>query len=298
MMKLNLKLEYQRRLSLAVDYINTNLNKSISIADIAKAGMFSTFHFHRLFKAIIGESLWKFTSRLRLEKAALLLYSTRKMNLTRIAIECGYTSSATFSRAFQIHFKISPSKWRQNKSKICKELSFDSTYINSELMKEYDMNLNLEIQNMPERHVAYVPTFDGYDDENLAKAYRILYEWGEPRGFFKIESMVIGIGFDNPDITSENKCRYYVCVLVPKEITSNNTISFLDIPKGLYGVFHFFGTKTQVKDAYNYVYGIWLPSSDYFPGNSHPYEIYRSDPGIDQGGNFKMDICIPLKRFG
>jgi len=70
MMKLNLKLEYQRRLSIAVDYINTNLNKSISIADIAKAGMFSTFHFHRLFKTIIGESLWKFTSRLRIEKAA------------------------------------------------------------------------------------------------------------------------------------------------------------------------------------------------------------------------------------
>jgi hypothetical protein len=59
----------------------------------------SEYHFHRVFDAMTGETLNDFTNRQRLEKAARLLTTTRQ-SATEIALECGFSSSATFSRSF------------------------------------------------------------------------------------------------------------------------------------------------------------------------------------------------------
>src|SRR5580704_5929436 len=99
---------------------------------IGSSTIFAEFHFHRIFGAISGETLNNFTNRLRLEKAARLLRFSDQ-NLTDIALDCGFSSSATFSRAFRSGYDISPSQFRKTgeikKSKICKELSPGQEYV-------------------------------------------------------------------------------------------------------------------------------------------------------------------------
>ena len=103
----------------------------MKLGELAQVACFSEFHFHRIFGAVSSETLNNFTNRLRLEKAARLLrYS--EQSLTDIALDCGFSSSATFSRAFRSGYDTSPSQFRKSgeikKSKICKELFPEEEY--------------------------------------------------------------------------------------------------------------------------------------------------------------------------
>src|SRR3954464_4865056 len=113
--------EYVIRIDRVINYLRDNLDRSIRLEELARVACFSEFHFHRIFGAVSGETLNSFANRLRLEKAARLLrYSHR--NLTEIALDCGFSSSATFSRAFRTGYGTSPSQFRKSgeikKSKI------------------------------------------------------------------------------------------------------------------------------------------------------------------------------------
>src|ERR1700678_2059860 len=116
---------YAQRINRVIDYLRGNLDRQVKLEELAKVACFSEFHFHRIFGAISGETLNNFTNRLRLEQAARLLrYSSQ--SVTDIALNCGFSSSATFSRAFRSGYDTSPSQFRKSgqikKSKICKEL--------------------------------------------------------------------------------------------------------------------------------------------------------------------------------
>src|ERR1700722_8569261 len=124
--------EYAQRISRVIDYLRGNLDRQVKLKELARVACLSEFHFHRIFGAVAGETLNNFTNRLRLEKAARLLrYSSR--SATEIALECGFSSSATFSRAFRAAYETAPSQFRKSgeikKSKIRKELFAKSAYM-------------------------------------------------------------------------------------------------------------------------------------------------------------------------
>src|ERR1700677_807021 len=124
--------EYSHRINRVIDYLRGNLDRQVKLKELARVACFSEFHFHRIFGAVSGETLNNFTKRLRLEKAARQLrFSDRR--LTDIALDCGFSSSAAFSRAFRSGYDTSPSQFRKSgeikKSKICKELRTGQEYV-------------------------------------------------------------------------------------------------------------------------------------------------------------------------
>ena len=98
--------EYAPRINRVIDYLRGNLDRQVKLKELARVACLSEFHY-RIFGAVSGETLNNFTNRLRLEKAARLLrYSGQSM--TDIALDCGFSSSATFSRAFRSGYDTSP----------------------------------------------------------------------------------------------------------------------------------------------------------------------------------------------
>src|SRR6202166_4060474 len=123
--------EYTQRINRVIDYLRGHLDRQVKLEELAKVACFSEFHFHRIFSAVSGETVSNFTNRVRLEKAARLLRFSNQ-SLTDIAFDCGFSSSATFSRAFRSSYDTSPSQFRKTgeikKSKICKELKTGQEY--------------------------------------------------------------------------------------------------------------------------------------------------------------------------
>jgi len=95
-----LREEYIVRINRVIDYIDMNITKKLSLAELAAVDCFSLYHFHRIFSAMVGETLYSFIKRLRLEKAAALLLQNPRKSVTEIALECGFSSSSAFARSF------------------------------------------------------------------------------------------------------------------------------------------------------------------------------------------------------
>lgn len=104
--------EYISRINRVIDYIELNIDKDLSLEKLAQVANFSQFHFHRIFRALMGETLNRYIQRIRVERAALQLISNPKKTITEIAFDCGFSGSAPFARAFKDFFKMSASEWR------------------------------------------------------------------------------------------------------------------------------------------------------------------------------------------
>jgi AraC family transcriptional regulator len=99
---------YQRRINAVIDHVSTHIAEELSLETLAGVAHFSAFHFHRIFKAVVGETLNGFVKRLRLERAIFLMHHNPRMTLTQIAFSCGFNSSSDFSRSFKKCHGLTP----------------------------------------------------------------------------------------------------------------------------------------------------------------------------------------------
>ncbi|MCB1607665.1 MAG: helix-turn-helix transcriptional regulator, partial [Xanthomonadales bacterium] len=100
---------YVARVNRAIDHIMVDLSRPLRLEEVAAVAGFSTFHFHRVFKALIGETLNQFVKRQRLERALYRMTHEPRRRLTEIALDCGFASSSEFSRSFKQHYGAAPS---------------------------------------------------------------------------------------------------------------------------------------------------------------------------------------------
>jgi len=89
-----------------------NLGDAVTIDDMARAAMFSKFHFTRIFQRATGVSPGRFLSAVRLQQAKQLLVST-SLNVADISIQVGYNSVGTFSTRFTRSVGLSPTTYRR-----------------------------------------------------------------------------------------------------------------------------------------------------------------------------------------
>lgn len=97
-----------------VGYINNNLDKKISIEDLAAKAYMSKFHFIRVFKKTFGYTPHEFIINSRINAAKFYLLSSNK-TLKEIVFLCGFTSESAFSNSFKKVVNISPTKYREKK---------------------------------------------------------------------------------------------------------------------------------------------------------------------------------------
>lgn len=107
--------EYVARINRVRDYIDEHLSDPLTLTELAEVAAFSPFHFHRIFAAMVGEPSGQYVRRLRLERAAQQLVASPRKPITAVALDCGFSGSAPFARAFKESFGVSASEWRRNR---------------------------------------------------------------------------------------------------------------------------------------------------------------------------------------
>jgi AraC family transcriptional regulator len=269
---------------------------------------------------MMNETLNQFIQRVRVEKAAMMLAANPKKNMTEIAFDCGYSGSAQFSRSFREKFGVTPSQWRKEKlynteSNICKNKSNYGKNISNNRkenvqLRGYDeektlrrMNMksvkpdSIAVKKLPERTVAYVRYMGPYqgDAALFEKLIGRICSWAGSRDLLKPDTRLICLYHDDPEVTEADKLRVSVCVTVPENAKVDSEIGKMKIEGGSYAVAHFEINPDQYGDAWNWVYGQWLPESGYQPDDKPPFELYGPDPKEHPQGKHIVDICVPVK---
>ena len=290
--------EYAQRINRVIDYLRRNLDRQVKLEELAKVACFSEFHFHRVFSAISGETLNNFTNRLRLEKAARLLrYSDQ--TLTDIALECGFSSSATFSRAFRSGYDTSPSQFRKSgeikKSKICKELYAEDEYGLPMSAEEKRAAFPVRLLDIPERQVAYIRVTNAFDLDRVLAAVQTMIEWAKSQDIFS-QGILFGMTVDDPHVTPKHLYRYEVCLASSLPFKCTEGMSKLKMPARRYAVIKVSGDIHKVATAWDYLYRDWLINSAYEPEHAPALEVFLDKESATDWSHFELELCLPVRK--
>lgn len=92
--------------------INANLEKEISIEELAEKVNLNRTTLQKVFKEMYGLTINEYRTKSRLQLAKNLLAST-DLSITEIAGRCGYTNASKFSEVFKKNENILPKDWRK-----------------------------------------------------------------------------------------------------------------------------------------------------------------------------------------
>lgn len=292
--------EYQARINRVVDYISDHIDDPLPLRTLARVACFSECHFHRIFGLVMGETLNDFITRLRLEKAIYLMRHSPGLNLTKIALESGFQTSANFSRVFRKRLGVAPrdfdlkAYWEDRK--IGKDQRFEGSYYWKELPPgAFESEFEVEVKRLAGMHLAYLRVFNSYGEGRVAKAFEEMGRWAAERGLLGGDAQFIGMSQDDPEITPAAKCRYDVCLTVPRGLDVDGAIGTRRMPAATYGVLRCQGSDWgKIDRAWNHLFKGWLPRSGYQPTHAPAMEVYHRSP-LEGWELFDFDACIPVK---
>ncbi len=292
---------YKSRINEAIDFINNNLDRPISLDELAAVSFFSPYHFHRIFSAVAGESVLDCTNRLRLEKVAKLLKFSND-SITEISNTCGFSSPSTLSRSFKHYFGVSPGGYRKSdsieNSKIRKDLFQVDQYHCNMNEAEFETDFPVEIKSFPERRIAYIRVLNSFEEGVTLGAFKDLVQWAKSANLFQSET-IFGMSKDDPNITPKDKYTYEVCITIPHDynMKSDDMIETKILPRCQYAVVNVTGDFNKVATAINYLFNTWLINSTYEPEHLPGLEIFRQNEDVLDWSHFDLDLCIPLKKM-
>lgn len=278
-----------------VEYIDRHLDQKLDLGALAAVASFSPFHFHRLFRALMGEALGDYVRRRRLELAAIRLRA-QGVSVFDIALGVGFGSPEAFTRAFRARFGCSPTQWRKSKrGQVARKAGQAGGKAKRKnggsRIKETAMNVT--IIERPSVHVAYMRYTGDYGPAIGRFWMETVAPWMATNNLFGRERF--GIGLDDPSVTKPSQCRYDACAASPEgEVLTGNPHHKV-IPGGKYAAMPFEGTGAEIGAAWDALLRDWLPKSGLQLDSRPFFEHYPVDGRYDaKTGRFTCNICIPV----
>jgi len=290
---------YLERVNRAIDFIVNHLDKPIRLTDVSRAASFSPFHFHRVFQAMVGTTLADFIKRRRLEKA-LSLMAHSQMSLTEIALACGFASSSDFSRRFKQTFHAPPSRfdiegWRRaHRAQLEAALpeGIARHHLNRMPEPPDGDGFPVRLRELPKRTVAYIRVAKPYRGNAVVSAIERLVVWAERRGL--ADRQWLGYQWDNPELVALEDCHYYAAVEVD-DVIPKGEIGRYVFPPMLVAEIEIRGDIALEVRALDWLYGVWLPRSRYFPDDQPGFEAWIGRPFAHGAEYFEINIQLPIR---
>ena len=275
--------DYVQRINKVVAYINNHLDETLDIKTLANEAALSDFHFHRIFKALKGEAIGGYITRLRLEATARLLRYTA-LTIEEIAFNIGYETPASLSKAFKKQYGISPTEYRTNKD----------TYI----MKKEIINPDLapktpKIVTLEPKNLIYIALTGAYGSLDYGKAYEQLWAVIKAQKLFTKGIESICISYDDPKITEGSLQRSDVCLAIHKPATPQEEVSCKTLAGGKYAVFFYQGSYENLSQVYDTAVR-WVIDHQYTLREEPFFEKYLNDARRTPKEKLKTEIYIPI----
>lgn len=290
-------MNYLKNVQIGIDYIESNLDVDISLAEVAKEAALSQWHFQRIFKALTNETLKTYIRSRRLSNSLDKLLTT-KLRIIDIAVLAGYESQESFTRAFKTSFNLTPNEYRKlgDKSLFLKKLEFDGEYL-----KHINFNISLKPEIYCQKRMKLVglkTCFFSVDSEknNIGEKLPVLWSAFLER-INEIDSVVTGSPCygvvrqvkDNTDLL-----EYYAAIEVETiEVIPKDMVSIV-IPLSNYAKFTHKGNAKDIDSTVNYIYSSWLLKSNKIHTSGPDLEVYgyEYEPVSERS---VMYYAIPIK---
>ena len=287
--------DYAKRVLKVLIHIQTHLDEDLDLDGLARIACFSPFHFHRVFRGVVGEPVKEHVRRLRLERAALQLKSG-ELSVTEVAFRAGYEAHEAFTRAFRARFSESPSGFRRAHRSAAPtgvHYSPEGTVTGFEPLQLGEEEMQAEIATVDPMRVAFIRHIGPYHE--VGPAWQRLFGWAGAKGLLGPQTRMFGMCHDDPDVTPPDKIRYDACIVVGDDVQAEGDIGIQDLPGGRYAKALHEGSYSKLGETYSALVGRWMPAHDFQPANDRPaLEFYLNNPQQTPEDQLRTEIYMPL----
>lgn len=283
----------------ALDHVRAHLSRPLPLEEVARAADLSPCHFHRVFKALTGETLHQFVSRARLERALALMSHAHRRPLTEIALECGFASSSDFSRAFKQRFGVPPSRFDLARHR--EQRRGELVDITQRAGARGDLErlppganpdgFEVRLRELPARTLAYHRVHDPYRGGVPEAAARLL-AWAEAHGC--ADRRWYGYQWEDPEVTALAHCRYDIAVEVD-DVRPRGELGRVHFAPMLVAEIPIAGDVALELRALDWLFGTWLPRSGRLPADQPAFEAFAGRPFEHGFEHFELAVQLPLE---
>lgn len=297
-MKSQTQQTYRERLLKVLVYIQSHLDEAMTLEELARVAYFSPYHFHRIFRGMVGESVMEHLRRLRLERAAhRLKFSDQPV--TRIAFEAGYETHEAFTRAFHALFGESPSQFRKTHKAIPypaapSRIHYDPDAKVDDLgpRVQADTALEVRVETLKPMRLAFMRHVGPYAE--VGTTWMRFLTWAGMKGLMGPQPILLGVVHDDPEVTPPEKVRYDACLVVDGRFRAEGDVGEQQIEGGVYAVATHRGPYDRLGETYLRLCGEWLPAAGYETRSAPCFERYRNSPRDTPAQDLLTDIHLPL----
>lgn len=326
---------YVQRINRVLDYVADHLDGDLTVDALARVAAFSPFHFHRIFRAMVGETVHQHVNRVRLERAASLLRAAPRARATDVALAVGFAGISELSRAWKKRYGLRLTDWDRvaplQKSKDGQAPHGMPRYGADELRaRAAELGFGVVTRRLPRCRFVYLRMHDSYSGiDKLQRAYADVTGWLATRGIDLDSAAVIGMSIDDPDVTPLERCRYDLgaafalgadggaldALLAARARATGRSVDRAELPaidaaeleaRGLsvrdlgpceLSMLRCTGDIHAVDVAWRYLYHVWLPESDCEPAGIPAMELFVQLPSDIGWDRWDEECALPITRM-
>jgi AraC family transcriptional regulator len=276
--------DYADRLERVFRWLADHLDDAPDLVRLADVACLSPYHFHRVYRAMHGETAADTVRRLRLHRAAVELI-TGELPVARVARRAGYGSQEAFTRAFKVAYGVPPARYRASFAPIPtthREDMMDTTTI-----------YEAEIRQQAPIRVAALAHRGAY--ANIGSTFERLLALAGGQALLGPGARTFGIYYDDPAAIPAGALRADACLAIPDGRVPEGELQVREIRGGRYAVVRYTGPYAELERPYKWLYGVWLAQSGEEPDDAPSVEEYLNDARAVPPTELLTEIWLPLR---
>ncbi len=288
-------MDYRACIDLVTAYIHNHINDELELEKLAGLAGFSPFHFHRIFAAVMGETVAEYVRRLRLSMAVQRLLQSHA-SVTEIALAIGYETPAAFTKAFRKRFGVAPMTLRTMDRAAAYAL-----LLNQPAVKKGTAHMiTPEIRILPDLRVLYARGYGIIDYQYhraASAAFTTLMGFVRQHDLMDKFSARLGLTPDDYNTIPHDQCRFDAGVVLQEgvDVQPEGGISLQVLAGGRWAVFEHKGTYDTLWQSWNTAYRDWLVRSGETLRDAPPMEIYVNNIKDTPVDKLRTEILIPIQ---
>jgi AraC family transcriptional regulator len=274
--------DYTARIARARAHIEANLGADLSLDALADAAALSRFHFSRVFRAMTGEGVAEAVKRVRMNRAATTIVGGTD-DIASIAAQLGYDNRQSFERAFRESFGQTPLKMRREGRLPVPLLARDKGEI-----AMYPVRITEE----PAITAAGLMHEGAYT--SIGATFQKLVDGLITHRLWQGSGPSIAVHYTDPGETPVEDLRAHAAQVLADGAKMPEGFDAVKVGGGAYAVLTYTGRYDGLAEAWQYLYGRWLPETGHSLRDALPFERYVSNSWDTPPEKRVTEICVPI----
>jgi AraC family transcriptional regulator len=278
-----IRANYEDRLNRVTAYIYYHLDEPLDYDTLAGVAALSPYHWHRIYHAMRGETATATARRLRLQRAAVDLARTDKP-IEEIATRAGYGGAQAFTRAFSESYGMPPARYRERGS--------HADFKPGALAAPH-ARWEVTIRQTPALQLLSVEHTGSYMD--IGRAFETLFGRAGAEGLLSPATRMIGVYYDDPTAVPEERLRSAAGIVTAAGVEAAAPLRGIETRAGDCAVLRYQGPYVDMRSAYLWLFGTWLPQSGREAADAPVMEEYLNNPRDTPPSALLTDLFLPLR---